>query len=135
MKWYKTNGETLATCKKIADARLHAGISQAEAADKVGTHQTYISKIDNGRVPTVMGESLFSAFKAYGALVGIAVPALEEVTGRARMVSGKGRTARRSGAEKVSTHVPNEAAQLGVLNLVAQGTLKPDAALTLLKTL
>lgn len=134
MKWFKTTEELRSLAPKLAEARMALGLSQEEAGAHIGTHQTVISKIDGGKFPDTFGEVLAKALVEYALLLNMKVPEMVE-SDRARVVVKRTRASRDRRFSPVPARVPNEAAQLGVLNLVAAGSLKPQEALALLKSL
>jgi HTH-type transcriptional regulator/antitoxin HipB len=57
----------------IAQARLLAGLSQRELADKLGTSQRYIWELESGKDSTLI-ERLLGALDATGATMTIEIP-------------------------------------------------------------
>jgi HTH-type transcriptional regulator / antitoxin HipB len=57
----------------IAQARLLAGLTQRELADKLGTSQRYIWELESGKDSTLL-ERLLGALEATGATMTIEIP-------------------------------------------------------------
>lgn len=135
MKWFKTTEELRALCQKLAHARIEAGISQEEVAVRIGTHQTVISKIDSGKLSDTIGEALTKSLSDYAVAMSLSVPDFVESSKARNVPVVRTRSTRERRALRNAPVKHNEAAQLGVLNLVASGSLKPQDALALLKSL
>lgn len=135
MRWYKTTPELKTLCPKLAAARVAAGLSQEEVGVRIGTHQTVVSKIDSSKLSDTIGEGLAKALVDYATAMSLPMPELEETSKRTMTVARTRPSRERRSLRATPARQPNEAAQLGVLNLVAAGSLKPQDALALLKSL
>jgi DNA-binding XRE family transcriptional regulator len=126
---YKVTDELRTTCRSIAEARVKAMKTQVEVAKRLGIAQATVSRIESASLGATIDSKVLGTISKMGKMFSVDVPALEQ-TLRLRTMRIPTRTVRP--AVKAPTF--NEDVALGVLNLVAQGAVKPDAALTMLKT-
>ena len=61
------NKETEAFClaQTLKEERIHAGLTQEQLAEKIGTKKTYISRLENGKADVQL-TTLFRIFEGLG---------------------------------------------------------------------
>lgn len=68
------NKETEAFClaQTLKEARLRAGLTQEQLAEKIGTKKTYISRLENGKADVQL-TTLFRIFEGLGRRVSLTI--------------------------------------------------------------
>lgn len=70
--WRIASGADLA--RALADVRHARGLSQADVADLIGVHRTYLAELESGRRQGLMIERVLRALRRMGAEVVVTLP-------------------------------------------------------------
>jgi DNA-binding XRE family transcriptional regulator len=71
-KQFDDEAQAFCLAQTLKEARLHAGLTQQQLAEKIGTKKTYISRIENGK-SDVQLNTLFRIFEGLGRRVSLTI--------------------------------------------------------------